>query len=931
MAMKNLLTGLLLASIAVAILSSRAYAQSYGNRLGERRGGAITFEPRGPGVLFGALDPTVKRWYIPQELYQEYRWKSWEYSNYARHPYQRYVDTALEGDYFYDVYGSFVTRGWLVYDWRQDALTPLGSSLYQDRRYSEWFSRVIVASDSKGGNFYAITVGDQIRTTLTPMTFSKPSFNGIQLDFAADKYASTLLFSRISSPLSGRVDDPENRTNVTNMVGGRATAQVGDFVTVGATYLNAHNSRTTLGSELSTNSFEGTLGDGQVSVPVTAITLVLSDDSPEDGVAGAALFAHDIIIEREDFQSGMRNQLSLAQLTSDPTRWPVIEGGFQEEGFLSANGRQKIIINYDFTDPAYTGPDPTEIVKVTFDLVLANDFRVQVWSNRQTGRKDPPQAPLTREVLDEGDAVLFDMARADNNVQDGSNRQRLIFDYGLPTAHQIYGFTFEAKDIMGFDLYAEYDVNHRFRQYPNLALFNTDRDFEASSSQAEAWMINLSYLSFPWFFFGEAFSMEPEYSTSPFLVNLNGDIDYDVPSTFLYEFVEDNDDQDRTPDWSRLHQPAADRRIFPGWDENNDFVPDFNQNDNKTISNRLPDYEEPFLRYNVDRPEYLFGIDLNNNDWIDRFENDEEPDFPYKRDHRGYNAYTGAHLAPGIRLSAGQVREELLSSARENITTYGLITFDRDYAETGRLRIFNMLKKAQDDIPDDRFEPTPFLIAGLPGRVLDILPAQDTWVNTLFIGFDYTRVSNLNIRNKIKYETFFQQADDPRAPDRSPLREGSSFLGLINKVDYTHRLPNLIVQPKFKSEFLRRTPFLQREDKRKEWTGLLSLILEFPVLQKSSAQVGAEFMRFRELTTDEEALEEAPPQLGPTGDFNESTYALLWSTVTDYLGYKLILQTGFRLTRRANEAIGAMDQEIQKESNTETSSATFLTIYAGLE
>ena len=107
---------------------------------------------------------------------------------------------------------------------------------------------------------------------------------------------------------------------------------------------------------------------------------------------------------------------------------------------------------------------------------------------------------------------------------------------------------------------------------------------------------------------------------------------------------------------------------------------DFNQNDNRTISNRIPDYDEPFLRYEVDRPEFLFGIDLNNNDWIDRFENDDEPDFPYKRDHRGYNAYSGAHVIPGVRVSVGQTREELLSSERENTTTYGLVTVDENWA-----------------------------------------------------------------------------------------------------------------------------------------------------------------------------------------------------------------------------------------------------------
>ena len=61
---------------------------------------------------------------------------------------------------------------------------------------------------------------------------------------------------------------------------------------------------------------------------------------------------------------------------------------------------------------------------------------------------------------------------------------------------------------------------------------------------------------------------------------------------------------------------------FPGWDQNNDFIPDFNQNDNAVRANRRPDYDEPFLRFDVDRPEFLFGVDMNNNFWVDQFEND---------------------------------------------------------------------------------------------------------------------------------------------------------------------------------------------------------------------------------------------------------------------------------------------------------------------
>ena len=89
----------------------------------------------------------------------------------------------------------------------------------------------------------------------------------------------------------------------------------------------------------------------------------------------------------------------------------------------------------------------------------------------------------------------------------------------------------------------------------------------------------------------------------------------------------------------------ADPAVFPGYDENRDFISDFNQNSTVDRVNFFPDYDEPFLRYAADRPEFLFGIDLNNNGWVERFENDQEPDYPHKRDHWGYNVFGGVEVA----------------------------------------------------------------------------------------------------------------------------------------------------------------------------------------------------------------------------------------------------------------------------------------------
>ena len=62
--------------------------EDFGSRLGVRRGGELSYEPAGPGILFDALDPAVKKWFVPQELFNEYQWRQQSYTNYARQKYQ---------------------------------------------------------------------------------------------------------------------------------------------------------------------------------------------------------------------------------------------------------------------------------------------------------------------------------------------------------------------------------------------------------------------------------------------------------------------------------------------------------------------------------------------------------------------------------------------------------------------------------------------------------------------------------------------------------------------------------------------------------------------------------------------------------------------------------------------------------------------------
>ena len=904
-----------IAILALSSLGGELYAEEYGNRLGQGHGVGLQYVTRSRSTLINAIDPRVQKWYMPQELYREYRLKQWEYTNYARNFYRSYLSATLEGDYFYDLFGRRVMHGWLVYEARKEQpRASEGNSLLKGLPYGGNFQNLIIASDSKGQHHFSLTIGDEIATTLTPMTFRKAAFNGVQFHYLQNRYAGTVLLSRISAPLVTTSSFDVGLTNATELTAGRLTAQLGDHLTVGGTYVNSHNSRATL-ERFAGNMFKGFLTTDQASNAVTFVEVRLGDDSPEDGENGAVLFAENIILK-----DVLGHQWNGAQVGYAPVR----TGGELRDGFAVADGGDRMVLRYNLEalaaarvvvvdgEPTWQPTTVDSLAEVRFELALANDYRVEVASNRQTNIEAQP--------------VFLLVERAPGNVGDTSNRRTVRFDYGLPTANQLAGLTLEVRQLWGFDLYAELNVNHRFAQYPS-PLLTTHR---TSARRAAAWMVEFAHRRVPYFLHGEVFSMDPDYTTSVFMTETNGRVDYVDQASFLYDYVDDNDDLDRFPDqkrrWqsSRLGQTlstgegAADPAVFPGWDENGDFISDFNQNDTPTRRNALADYEEPFLRFNVDRPEFLFGLDMNNNGWVDRFEDDADPDYPYDRDLRGYNVYGGVDIVPKVRLIAGQTRQWQLSSKRRSEAVYGLFVLEQDWPGIGRLRFFEQLKKVRDNIADDRLA-APLALGDQQALVADPLAAQNTWINTAWLGFDYTGLQSLEVINKFKYEVFHQRDAQPVLTERGARRRGH-FLGVVNKAEYGRNMGRVHLRPRLKNELFWDVPYLQRASERQWWKQLLSFSVRFPVFRESWIETGVEQV----FTTD---LAAAPRQRAAgerTGDGQQTVVAIELTHYGTYLGYRSIMQCGLRFDRDQFKRVG-------RTPETQTGSLVFVSFYAGLE
>ena len=850
-----------------------------------------------PRFAMEHVAPEIHKWYAPRHLAESYM-RPWYITNtqHGRQVYRRYVDQILEGDDWYDTFGSPLGRGWLVYNWQQQQPLRNGSQLLKDSAnfnsvspYRAFFQSLVIANDSDSGGTYRLIIGDRIFTTFTPLTLYKPNFDGIRVDYATDRYATSLLLSRPSSPGGG------DRSNVTHFMAGHLDLQASPQAKVGLTYINAHNVQTQTDFSYG-NPLRGGLTTSQ-NQPLNKIWVRLRDDSPEDGIGGATLFRHEIVLIDS---SGRRLRGRTIGLL------PRIEGGLSRDGALVADGLETILLEYDLLSLDRRVVEAVDLERVYIELVVANDYHIEMASDRQNNgdRLNPEIVFLTK-------------SRAPGNVQDESNGRLLKLDYGLPTANELLGVNWDLVDWGGLSIQGEAVLNQRYGKYPG----PEQAHHHLVVDRAGAGYINMAYNRYPWALFGEAFSIADAYATNYWLTQSSGEIRFKAPVPDLYEFVDDDDDHDAIPEWERPFQLSSRQVAWPGYDENRDFLYDHNQN-----ANLVPDYEEPFLRFRSDRPDFLFGLDMNHNGTPDRLENDLLPDYPYKRDHRGFNTYLRAHGSPNASLSLGWQRLQLISGDGRTHSLYALASWTRALVG-GRLRLFEFGALVKDNIRDDlQHWVQPIGAIGRMQDLPDVLPARNTWKNTLYLDLDQRLGDGLRLQHRFKWDLLRQRQNR----ETLRLREGrrtSGFIGLIDKVEWSIPIGLAILEPRLKSEFRRDRPFSTRRPTATSLEETAILMWIQPILAEQTSvnyyprygrqifstalQTGIEFTRFWMLQGSREEIDQ---------DFRDWTFIAQLTNRVAYTGYQLVFRAGARWNRRHFA-----------EGQNQRSTSLFMSVHAGLE
>ena len=801
------------------------------------------------------------------------------YANYAEAPFKPYR-ARLRFDPRYNFFGEYLGEGYRPF--LMDERRPGKSVVTKNEIYRATFQNLLVARSSYNSFNAALTVGDEIRQTLSPLTMQRAAFNGVRWEIHSPSHRLTLLASRgfenkdfpgfpsFSTPVS--VDplrysyDLRETSDVTVVeenpvytVGGHWETEIAGVLTLGATFVNQQQ----LNSEADPK--DGFLRGGApypAIQPPKSIVVRFADDSPEDGAGGAALFR--VVMDLEGTAAGVDTLLSSdpRSLHYRPELEPVVAGGRRVRDHREANGTEVITVTF---------PLPQDLTprRARFRMVVANDYRIEVPVNSGGG-------PRVRGHT---------LRRAPGNVRDFSNQTEMAVDHGLNSGQTLYGVDFSA-DLVGLEVRGEIAANTLYRKFPVLGGHNDD-------TRSRAWYLNLRR-TVPRFHRlrvgAEFFRIGPQYGGG-YDSRRGGTVLWGGTGDRVVEFplVDDNDDGDRYADDNVndfFGGPAKEAGVFPGLDEDNDNIPDNDRN-----ANGVPDFEEPFLLYDSDPQEFVYGLDMNNNGVIDARENDDKPEYPYDRDREGRHFTAAVRPLPGLELGAGHYRLRALAAAGRAVSAYLRAAYHHARPGHFTLDLNHDSKRVEDTIPDPVYVFHP---ARVPSPLLppdpDPLLQRNSRVHSSFFGLRYTRFAPLNLETTVK-----------RVHNRMFARKGAAGAApdarvdytMVNKVECRWQWKRFVLRPMYKRLWQRLT--LDSSERPLVWEVRAAPILrlDYVVSDEIMVQAGQQGFRLPFLGVRRGLAFRSIDRVESFRSFSSTDFLAMLTIRSTYVGTSIVANTGF--------------------------------------
>jgi len=581
-----------------------------------------------------------------------------------------------------------------------------------------------------------------------------------------------------------------------------------------------------------------------------------------------------------------------------------------EQGGKPLHADGTATVNYVFDLASIT----EKVNRIEAVVTVANDYRIQtamIYTLDSRGGHDRSG----KEKAWYSSTYWRTAAQAEGNIKDGSNIRTMSIDFGYQVASIIYGFDADFN-YRGFKLRAEYVTNsshymfadgkpgtgapeniianqpprtgHRWSQIDHAYYVTAAKDWEKFGFAGEIFKLGKFYRPYLDYFYTSGGGWR-------YAVNTRNNIGR-IP------LIEDNDDEDMYPDTMfvrrtlgfQIYEQEDPDGVFPGNDADNDGLPDNNRN-----NNRFPDYDEPFLMFDVDPDEFIFGNDYNNNTIPDFREDDMKMDTPYDLQRQGRHFYLRFSPMTSIDIVAGSFRTKGVGVTNRTNDDYFKFILNYDVFDVGKLYAEYRHERIQDNIRDpyiqvDRTMNESYLMPGITATLgryerelyFDELEYRNSKVNRLFLDSRIRAVPAVTLENHVKFERNYQIEGNMYDKTYQP-RDILTTIAMVNKIVYTKRFGNWVFSPGVKFRFYKKMRSESLQPLEHYMMRIPILMLKYIVSQNTDITLGMQGIPWFYLDYND--------YVQTQNDFNQKTYTLQIQNKSNYFGYNIWGSVGFTL------------------------------------
>jgi len=482
---------------------------------------------------------------------------------------------------------------------------------------------------------------------------------------------------------------------------------------------------------------------------------------------------------------------------------------------FQVNGNEYVVYLFDLsciTD---------KVKRVQAEITVANDYKIQV-AEIFTPKTAGGHAKLGENYDWYKSSFWKTMAQSNGNIKDSSNLRTVTVDFAWEVGNTIYGFDGHFN-YHGFKIDGEYVTNTHYYMFADGAPGTgypitrpedlTPREGGRSTVRDNAYYLIAQKDWQRFGFIGEYFKMGKFYRPSMMYYSPTLGREY----TFLYNSyndflristIADNDDDDQYPDvmpYAQIMSSASRYRtvmdpdgVFPGNDLDHDALPDNEKNDNN-----FPDYNEPFLMFDVDPDDFVFGDDYNNNNVPDFREDDMKYDTPYDLDRQGHHVNLRFTPQRNVNIYLGSFRTRGIGADTRTDDDYLKFILNYDVYSVGNIYAEYRYHEIQDNFQDS-FVIVPTLVrpwseGGTGSRYdryfyYDECEYRNSKVNKLFLESRIRAIPSITLENHIKFIRN-KQVEGTMYDNIFQSEDILTTFAMVNKFVYTKQWGNWIFSP----------------------------------------------------------------------------------------------------------------------------------------